>query len=135
MIYISKEEFSLPEKQGKVSLWPYWHYGVLLLYGQNIGMNHLIASKQINIVKLNDYIDFPSGNTEDINHKLHIHVYHGGEMFSKFDFKAGKYDNMTLPSDNLNQVKVYCLKMALESKRTSGHDLYKLLESESDKKL
>ena len=134
MIYISKEEFAQPEKQGKVSLWPYWHYGVLLLYGQNLGMNHLIASKHINIVKLNDLIDYPSGNTEDINSKLHIHVYHGGEMFSKFLFKEGKYDNMTMPSENLNQVKIYCLKMALESKRTQSADLHKLLQTEADKK-
>lgn len=134
MIYISKEEFAQPEKQGKVSLWPYWHYGVLLLYGQNLGMNHLIASKHINIVKLNNMIDYPSGNTEDVITKLHIHVYHGGEMFSKFSFKEGKYDNMTVPTENLNQVKNYCLKLALESKRTQPIELNKLLLSEANKK-
>ena len=108
---------------------------MLLLYGQNIGMNHLIGSKHINIVKLSNMIDYPSGNTEKITDKLHIHVYHGEEMFSKFMFKMGKYDNMTVPTENLTQVKVYCLKMALESKRSNASDLFKMLTGESNRKL
>jgi hypothetical protein len=133
-MYISKEEFSQPEKQGKVSLWPYWHYGVLLLYGQNIGMNHLIATKNINIVKLSQMIDYPSGNSDKITDKIHIHVYHGGDMFSKFLFKDGKYDNLTIPNENLDQVKFYCLKIALESKREAATNLYNLLKVEANLK-
>lgn len=110
------------------------HYGVLLLYGQNIGMNHLIGSKHLNIVKLNNMIDYPSGNTEKITEKLHIHVYHGEEMFSKFMFKSGKYDNLSMPVENLDQVKTFCLKMALESKRLNVTDLFKLLTGETIRK-
>ena len=46
MAYIGKEEFSLPEREGKAGteLWPAWHYGVLLLYGQNRGLEILIKS-------------------------------------------------------------------------------------------
>ena len=103
--------------------WPYWHYGVLLLYGQNFGLNHLIGSKQLNVVKLEDLLDFPSANNEKVNRKLHVHVFHGDGLFSKFAFKAGKYDNMTVNDEDLNMVKFYCLKMALEGKSTANGDL------------
>ena len=34
MMYISSEEFTKAEKEGKISFWPYWSHGVVLLYGQ-----------------------------------------------------------------------------------------------------
>jgi hypothetical protein len=34
MMYISSEEFTKSEKEGKISFWPYWSHGVVLLYGQ-----------------------------------------------------------------------------------------------------
>lgn len=54
MAYLAQEEFTQVERDGKlgVALWPDWHYGVLLLYGQHLALNHLIANKQINVVKL-----------------------------------------------------------------------------------
>ncbi len=136
MAYIGKEEFSLPEREGKAGteLWPAWHYGVLLLYGQNLGMNHLIGAKQINVPKLYNYIDHPSANPESVNDVIHIHCYHGADVFSKFAFKMGKYDNMSIPVENTLQIKNYCLKIALESKRTSCTDLVKLLRLEINKK-
>lgn len=45
-------------------------------------------------------------------------------MFSKFLFKMGRYDNMTLDAQNSEQVKFYALKMALGSKRMSNEELY-----------
>jgi hypothetical protein len=38
MAYLSSEEFAQPEREGKVGtiLWPDWHFGVLLLYGQGL---------------------------------------------------------------------------------------------------
>jgi hypothetical protein len=119
MAYLSAEEFSQPEREGKVGtlLWPEWHYGVLLLYGQSLGMNHLIATKQLNVIQLPNLIDYPSGNVEPIRSKLHIHVFHGDDMFSKFVFKMGRYDNMTVSNENATLVKYYALKMALEGKK------------------
>lgn len=136
MAYIGKEEFSLPEREGKAGteLWPQWHYGVLLLYGQNLGMNHLIGAKQINVPKLFNYIDHPSSNPESVNEVIHIHVYHGPDIFSKFAFKMGKYDNMSVPVKDTHQINNYCLKMALESKRTELTELVKLLKIEISKK-
>lgn len=83
MAYLSNEEFSSPERQGKlgVQLWPDWHYGVLLLYGQNLIMNHLIQTKQLNIVKLIEYLDYPSHFNTDVNKIIHIHVFHGKIKF------------------------------------------------------
>lgn len=79
MAYLSTEEFSSPEREGKlgVQLWPDWHYGVLLLYGQNLLMNHLIKTEQLNIVKLFDYLDYPSHYNTDVNKIIHIHIFHG----------------------------------------------------------
>ena len=126
MAYLSSEEFSQPEREGKVGtmLWPFWHYGVLLLYGQSLALNHLIALNELNVVKLEELIDFPSANTQSVFRKIHIHVFHGNEMFSKFLFKLGKYDNMSVSNENATLVKYYALKMALEGKRTSEEKLY-----------
>lgn len=127
MAYLSSEEFSQTEREGKlgVLLWPDWHYGVLLLYGQTLALNHLIASKQANVLKLEDHLDYPSGNTHSIHKVLNIHVFHGDDMFSKFAFKMGKYDNMnTTESD---EIKLYALKMALEGKRLTSTQLNTML--------
>jgi hypothetical protein len=113
-----------------VENWPYWHYGVLLLYGQNVGLNHLIGSKQLNVVKLEDLLDFPSANNEIVNRKLHIHVFHGDNLFSKFAFKVGKYDKMKVNDEDLKVVNFYCLKMALEGKNTSNGDLKLQLDTQ-----
>ena len=136
MAYVSEEEFTPPEREGKlgVLLWPYWHYGVLLLYGQNLALNHLIATNQINVVKLHDHLDYPSYFSNNINTMLHIHVFHGDDMFSKFQFKAGKYDNLNPYNENTNIAKFYSLKMALEGKRLNETSLNGLFKIESSKK-
>ena len=76
------------------------------------------------MVKLENHIDFPSGNTESIFKMMHIHVFHGDDMFSKFVFKAGRYDNMSVSNENATLVKYYALKMALDGKRTTEENLY-----------
>ena len=136
MAYLSTEEFSQPERDGKVGtlLWPEWHYGVLLLYGQSLGMNHLIATKQLNVIPLPNLIDYPSGNVESIFNKLHIHVFHGDDMFSKFVFKMGRYDNMTVSDGNATLVKYYALKMALEGKKLPESQLVTDLNSQASRK-
>lgn len=82
MAYLAHDEFTEPERKGQVGTinWPEWHYGVLLLYGQNLALNHLIATNQINMVRLHNYIDYPSGNTNSVFGVLHLHVYHGGKI-------------------------------------------------------
>ena len=131
------EEFSEPEREGKlgISLWPDWHFGVLSMYGAHIALNHFAGFQKINVVKLDDLIDYPSANTEDVDTKMHIHVFHGDDMFSKFEFKLGKYDSMNVDDNQARTVKYYCLKLALEAKRTSYEDLKKLLDQQNLNKL
>jgi hypothetical protein len=93
-----------------------------------------MASKQIHITKLHQLIDYPSGNQNSIFSKVHIHVYHGGEVFSKSNFKDGKYDNMTVLDADRFKIKYYCLRMALESKRLTEEKLVERLKTEIDKK-
>jgi hypothetical protein len=134
MAYLAAEEFTEPERRGQVGTinWPEWHYGVLLLYGQNLAMNHLIGTSQLNVIRLQDYVDYASSNERSIFDVLHIHVYHGDDMFSKFMFKANKYDNMSLQDYDphntsltykYNTVRYFCLRMALEGKRTSEREM------------
>ena len=92
-------------------------------------MNHLIATKQINVVALPDLIDYPSGNENSVYQIVHIHVFHGDNIFSKFMFRAGKYDNMSTTDIDKKKVKYYALAMALESKRLKETDQLKLLNA------
>lgn len=134
MVYIASEEFTQPEREGKagVQLWPYWHYGVLLLYGQSIGLNHMIATNQMNVVKLNDLIDYPSSKSLPADQVLHIHVFHGDTMFSKSMFKTGKYDSMNITESN--EIRYYALRMALEGKRTNCTDLFLMFQKSVNNK-
>lgn len=133
MTYLANEEFTLPERNQEIGTinWPYWHWGVLLLYGQNIALNHLIGSHQANIVNLGHLFDYPSANVELISSKLHIHVFHGDDMFSKFAFKSRQYDNMTVKESDADKVRYYCLKMALESKRKNSSELNDMLDRQA----
>ncbi len=123
MLYLSQEEFAQPEREGKlgVEMWPDWHYGVLSMYGADFGLNHLMGSKQLNVIKLDNLIDYPSANTEPVLDKIHIHVFHDDDLFSKFAFKMGQYDNVTIA--DTSQIKFYCLKMAMEAKKAKTSNL------------
>jgi hypothetical protein len=137
MGYLAKEEFTQAERDGKtgVTMWPEWHYGVLSMYGAHLALNHLLGSKEINLIVVPGIIDYPSTNTELIENMIHIHVFHGHDLFSKFAFKMGHYDESLLNETNIHHVKYYALKMALDSKRISSQNLYKLLQLEASKKI
>jgi len=40
----------------------------------------------------------------------------------------GHYDNMTVNASVANQIKYYCLKMALDARRSTSEDLKKMLD-------
>ena len=89
-----------------IQLWPEWHFGVLLLYGGHLAINHLVASEKFDIGLGDELLDqgVTSTDAKDIieNHRLHLHCWHGSKPFSKFDFKEGKYNHIkpsTLVSD------------------------------------
>ena len=93
-----------------------------------MAMNHLITSKKINVIKLENLIDYGSGNTESVFSKVHIHVYHGEDMFSKFMFRDHRYDNLQLPYNDSNLIKFYCLNIALESRRKTHDEMYNMFK-------
>ncbi len=97
-------------------------------------MNHLIKSNIIKITKLNKLLDFPSANEESVFKKVHIHVFHGSSMFSKFSFMSGEYDNLTIPYGNTTLVKFYVLNIALESKRKQAWELCNIFKNVSRNK-
>ena len=85
--------------------------------------------------RLNEFIDYPSDSTDKIHEKIHIHVFHTDDLFSKFAFKLGKYDKLEIPHTNLHEIQNYCLKMALESKRQNCSYLHKQLVVELKRKI
>jgi hypothetical protein len=143
MAYLAAEEFTEPERKSLVGTinWPEWHYGVLLLYGQNLGMNHLIGSSQLNLIALSDYIDYPSSSSKRSIFKiLHIHVYHSEELFSKFMFKMNRYTNLTLSDYDAsntsevykyNMVNYFSFRMAMEAKHFNCSQLNQMLAQKS----
>lgn len=137
MSYLYEEEFTSAERKGELEVknWPDWHYGVLSMYGNAMALNHLAGSQQMNVVKLDQLIDFPSTNNMNPNTKLHIHVFHGYEMFSKFTFKANGYDNITAVADkDMDKISFYCLRMALDGKRISPVGLKAMLDKQIERK-
>jgi hypothetical protein len=115
MLYLANNEFTRVERERKlgVLLWPDWHYGVLSMYGTHLAVNHLLVSEQLDIKKADQLLDQPATNPDryDIerNNRLHLHCWHTNQQFSKFDFKAGKYNHIhprTLMDDTSAQAYV-----------------------------
>lgn len=85
-----------------LKLWPEWHYGVLLLYGSHLAINHLVSNGNFHLGLAQDLLDqgVVSKDPTDIekNRRLHLHCWHGSEPFSKFSFKEGVYNNFSVES-------------------------------------
>jgi len=100
MLYLSNNEFAQVERERKlgVLLWPDWHYGVLSMYGTHLAVNHLLVSENFDIKKADELLDQSTTNTDryDIkkNNRLHLHCWHTDKHFSKFQFKADKYNSI-----------------------------------------
>jgi hypothetical protein len=104
------------------------------MYGSHMALNHLFGANLVNLIVLPELIDYPSGNTKFITDMIHIHVFHGNDLFSKFAFKMGQYNETHLNDSSIHLVKFYALKMALDSKKLSCLQLHELLVTESAKK-
>ena len=105
---------------------------VVLLYGQSLVLNHLIANNQTSLVFLDQHIDFQSRFHKSIHKVVHIHAFQLPGVFDKIAFKAGSYDRMELNESQLNSDDVvdYSLRIALDSKRTANSALAKLYQNE-----
>ena len=111
-----------------------WHYGVLSMYGGHMAFNHLIGLNQSNIIKIDELLDYPTGSNKTVFQSIQLHVFHGGGIFSKFEFAMGKYNNLSVAIELRNHSKYYCLYIALESKRLSRLNLTSLANVEASKK-
>ncbi|CAF0961643.1 unnamed protein product [Rotaria sordida] len=130
MLYLSINEFTQPERERKLGilLWPDWHYGVLLLYGSELAINHLILAENIKLGLANTLLDqFTTTNDPydfEKNKPLHLHCWHTYKQFSKFLFKRGKYNDIH-PRKFINDTSAsgFAMRMALESRLMSSTDL------------
>lgn len=107
-LHIFTREF--PDGEGA---WPGWYKGVTTMYASEIAVNDLVEQFRIDRAKL----DYYSTSSESVDAHPHIHCWHTDDMFSKFWFWAGKYDNMSTDDLDLGKVRDYCLYMALKSRR------------------
>ncbi|CAM2722764.1 unnamed protein product [Rotaria socialis] len=123
MLWLNQNEFAAPERESKLGtlMWPEWHYGVLLLYGQHLALNHLSATNQIRIIIGHNLLD--QSTTDDTlpyvqqGIRLNLHCWHTNNRFSKFAFKLGQYNRTELELyRNDTTAKAFAMRMALESK-------------------
>jgi len=103
--------------------WPSLFYGVTTMYGGEIAVNHLID----NLIQAPDKMDCRSDSNMVIKEQIHLHSYHTFEIFSKFKFESGEYDNIDISKLNTNIISDYCLYMALNGKKIrNGEKVEKL---------
>jgi len=69
-----------------------------LLYSCDLAINHLVLSENIKLGLAQNLLDQFSTNTDPYDmekqNRLHIHCWHTSDRFSKFQFKAGKYNHI-----------------------------------------
>lgn len=107
-VYILNNYFKYSEGR-----WPGWYRGVTTMYANELAVNHLVDTFQIN----RQLIDYPSTNDELVSDHMHIHCWHTRNMFSKFDFIDGVYDKYSTEGLDLKKVRNYCLDTALKSRK------------------
>ncbi|MES1922548.1 hypothetical protein MHBO_004063 [Bonamia ostreae] len=105
--YILKE-FDLRSTKGK---WPGWYRGVSSMYAIEIGVNFALADGICE--KNGKFLDHSSTNGK-VSETAHIHCWHTFDMFSKFEFLNGKYEqHKRVKIKNSERINFYCLKIAL----------------------
>ncbi|UJR27829.1 hypothetical protein I4U23_009097 [Adineta vaga] len=136
MLWLAQYEFATPERESKLGtlMWPEWHYGVLLLYGQHLALNHLAATNQIRIVIGHSLLDQSTTDksTQYISQgtRLNLHCWHTNERFSKFAFKLGQYNRSELELYRDDKTaQAYAMRMALESKYMTLDEMAALLRN------
>ncbi|CAF4711066.1 unnamed protein product, partial [Rotaria sp. Silwood1] len=130
MLWLALYEFAMPERESKLGtlMWPEWHYGVLLLYGQQLALNHLVGINQIRILIGHNLLDqlTTDDRVEYVQKgiRLNLHCWHTDLPFSKFVFKMGKYNQTDLEKyKNGKTAQAYAMRMALESKYMTLEEL------------
>lgn len=98
------------------------------MYAHTIVLNHLVAANQLNVVVLENQLDYPSSNEDSVFLVVHLHSYHTSTMFSKFALKMGAYDGIPLTEQLLasDKSRDYALRIALEAKRMPESFMFEL---------
>jgi len=96
------------------------HYGVLLLYGQHLALNHLVGLNQLRMIIGTDLLDQSSTNSNpqyvQQGIRLNLHCWHTEDRFSKFAFKMGHYKQSELEKyRNDTTAQAYVRKKAKRS--------------------
>ncbi|CAF5213304.1 unnamed protein product, partial [Rotaria magnacalcarata] len=110
------------------------HYGVLLLYGQHLAINHLVGTNQIRIRIGSDLLDQSTTDftTQYVQQgtRLNLHCWHTDNRFSKFAFKMGHYKQAELEKyRNDTTAQAYAMRMALESKYMTLEQMASLVQN------
>ncbi|CAF3350277.1 unnamed protein product [Rotaria socialis] len=136
MLWLAQYEFATPERESKLGtlMWPQWHYGVLLLYGQHLAINHLVGTNQIRIRIGSDLLDQSTtdATTPYVQQgtRLNLHCWHTDNRFSKFAFKMGHYKQAELEKyRNDTTAQAYAMRMALESKYMTLEHMASLVQN------
>ncbi|CAF0809552.1 unnamed protein product [Adineta ricciae] len=138
MLWLAQYEFATPERESKLGtlMWPEWHYGVLLLYGQHLAINHLVGTNQIRVVIGHNLLDQSSTDASQAyvqnGIRLNLHCWHTNDRFSKFAFKLGHYNKTELEKyRNDTTAQAYAMRMALESKYMTLEQMANLVRTNS----
>ncbi|KAF4751755.1 hypothetical protein FOZ63_003243 [Perkinsus olseni] len=127
--WLLTQEFSEFERCcSEVESWPHWHRAVALLYGGHVALNHIGDNVLISGAE-NGFMDFESVKTEPITNKQikHVHCWHTRELFSKFEFHEGAYDQLDLtPFLDMSTTRDYVVTLAVSSVRLSDSELANL---------
>lgn len=96
------------------------HYGVLLLYGQHLALNHLVGIHRIRVLIGHNILDqSTTDNTPNYVQqgiRLNLHCWHTNDRFSKFAFKLGQYPESELAAyKNDTTARAYVTKKQMFS--------------------
>ena len=94
--------------------WPEWYEGVTLLYAQDIAANHVWENSEWTAPGMLDWEASETSRSSVCVHG-HIHAYHSPDLFSKFDFFSGKYDDYDLDRLDLSKIADYALYIACKA--------------------
>lgn len=91
--------------------WPKWFRGVASMYASEIALNHWAPD----LDGPTELLDHQSSSLCSVNEYPHVHCWHGDEVYSKQQWRAGAYAKQTSASLDLQVIWQYCLAMALRS--------------------
>ncbi|EDQ92767.1 uncharacterized protein MONBRDRAFT_4769 [Monosiga brevicollis MX1] len=89
------------------------HEGVLLLYSQEMAVNHLYGIKQKLSFHQWTSMDVPTIEPHPVCRAYMLHVYHGAERFSKFRLSDGTYRDLDVTDYDLTIIRDYATWLAL----------------------